>query len=82
MRTLKARRQELIAARKGQKGMTLLEIMIVIAIIGLVAAAAVGLLMNQMEQGKISTTEIKMTKTEAIGIYSTQHRKCPARQAL
>ena len=47
-------------ARQAEKGMTLLEIMIVIALLGVVATLVVGKLSGSLENGKISTTRLKV----------------------
>ena len=60
MRKLNRRAQSLAALRKSQRGMTLLEIMIVIAILGLLASVVVVAVMNQFDNAKIKTTKIKL----------------------
>ncbi len=55
MRTRNQRLESLRALRKSQRGMTLLEIMIVIAILGLLASVVVVAVMNQFENSKIKT---------------------------
>jgi general secretion pathway protein G len=47
------------ARRAGERGMTLLEIMIVIAILGLLASVIVVAVMNQFENAKINTAKIQ-----------------------
>ncbi len=54
-----------LAARKGQRGMTLLEIMIVIAILGLLASVIVVAVMNQFENAKIKTSQLKLKNVES-----------------
>ncbi len=58
------------AARHGQRGiaqrgMTLLEIMIVIAILGLLASVIVVGVMNQFENAKVNTTRLKLKNIES-----------------
>jgi general secretion pathway protein G len=66
--------------REGQRGMTLLEIMIVIAILGLLASVIVVAVMNQFDNAKIQTTKIKLKSLQQalhqynvnVGDYPTQ----------
>lgn len=67
-------------ARKNQRGMTLLEIMIVIAILGLLASVIVVAVMNQFDNAKIKTSQLKLKNIESalnqykvmVGEYPTQ----------
>jgi general secretion pathway protein G len=60
-------------ARRRQAGMTLLEIMIVIAILGLLASVIVVAVMNQFENAKINTTKITVKNIEqALHTYKVQ----------
>lgn len=53
------------------KGMTLLEIMIVVAILGLLASVIVVAVMNQFENAKVKTTRLKLKSVEnALRQYS------------
>ncbi len=56
----------MIRMRKARavRGMTLLEIMIVIAILGLLASVIVAAVMNNFERAKISTTRIQLDKVK------------------
>lgn len=58
--------------REGRaKGMTLLEIMIVVAILGLLASVIVVAVMNQFENAKVKTTRLKLKSVEnALRQYS------------
>lgn len=56
----RVRRRAAAAARQGERGMTLLEIMIVIAILGMLASVIVVAVMNQFDNAKINTTKIKL----------------------
>lgn len=68
------------ALRQGQRGMTLLEIMIVIAILGMLASVIVVAVMNQFENAKINTTRLKLGQIKQavqqyyanVGEYPTQ----------
>lgn len=75
-------------ARRGQRGMTLLEIMIVIAILGLLASVIVVAVINQFDRAKINTTNLKIKSVQqalhqynvAIGDYPTQQEGLRALQ--
>lgn len=68
------------AARQGQRGMTLLEIMIVIAILGMLAGVIVVAVMNQLDNAKIKATQLKIGNVKSavntyyatVGQYPTQ----------
>ena len=81
--TLQKRR----AARRRQRGITLLEILIVLAIIGLVMALLVGpAVMNAFFGSKVKTAKIQMRKFafEAYGQWVAQHpnKRPPCPDAL
>lgn len=73
-------RRRAAAARQGERGMTLLEIMIVIAILGMLAGVIVVAVMNQFENAKIKATQLKIgnlksavqTYYTTVGQYPTQ----------
>ncbi len=61
------------------KGMTLLEIMIVIAILGLLASVIVVAVVNQLENAKIGTAKLKLNELEkALQLYSVQVGEFPS----
>lgn len=62
-----------------QKGMTLLEIMIVIAILGLLASVIVVAVMNQFDRAKVSATKLKIKSVEgALHQYNVQEGEYPS----
>ena len=64
--------------RQAQKGMTLLEIMIVVAILGLLATVVVTNLMGTFDNAKIGTTQSKIASVEqAVQMYYTQVSEYP-----
>lgn len=66
-------------ARQGQKGMTLLEIMIVIAILGMLAGVIVVAVMNQLENAKIKTTQLKIGQVKsAVNSYYANFNEYPS----
>ena len=83
---LAARRQDLKKRRKNQKGMTLLEIMIVLAILALVMGLLVGpKVMKMFGESRVDTTKIKLKKYafEAYPSWSAAHpdKGCPDKLA-
>ncbi len=74
---IKSSRRQL--SRLNQRGMTLLEIMIVIAILGMLASVIVVGVMGQFERAKINTTRIKAGDIEkAIHMYSVSYGEFPS----
>jgi general secretion pathway protein G len=59
-----SRKQAARLMRRGQRGMTLLEIMIVIAILGMLASAVVYGVMGSFDRAKINTTKLKIKGLE------------------
>lgn len=72
--------RRIAAARQGERGMTLLEIMIVIAILGMLAGVIVVAVMNQLDNAKIKATQLKIGNVKSavntfyatVGQYPTQ----------
>ncbi|MBU0554297.1 type II secretion system major pseudopilin GspG [Myxococcota bacterium] len=65
--------------RAASRGMTLLEIMIVIAILGMLASVIVVGVMNQFERAKINTTRLKVGSVEsAIQQYNVSYGEFPS----
>jgi general secretion pathway protein G len=80
MHTLRRRLSASLA--RGQRGMTLLEIMIVLAILALVMALLVGpRVLNALRDSKVKTTKIKLNQfaNEAFPQWSAAHpdKACP-----
>ena len=66
------------SVRRGQRGMTLLEIMIVVAILGMLASVIVVAVMNQFDNAKIKTTEIKIKSGgQALLQYNVHYGEYP-----
>jgi len=79
--TLAKLHQKRAARRRRQRGITLLEILIVLAIIGLVMALLVGpAVMKAFGSSKTKVARIAVRKFayEAYPQWSTQHKGCPA----
>lgn len=86
MQTLRSRLHRSLRARRAQRGMTLLEIMIVLAILALVMGLLVGpKVMAAFGSSKVKTTKIKLTQyaNEAYPQWSANHpdKACPDKLA-
>jgi general secretion pathway protein G len=76
---MNARRLRARVARQGTRGMTLLEIMIVIAILGLLASVIVVAVMNQFDNAKINTTKLKLKSVQqALNQYNVMVGEFPS----
>lgn len=65
-------------SRRGQLGMTLLEIMIVVAILGMLASVIVVAVMNQFDNAKVKTTNIKIKSVgQALLQYNVHYGEYP-----
>lgn len=61
-----------------QAGFTLIEIMVVITLIGLIATIVVPGVMNKLEEGRVTTTEVKMTTLKSVlDSYRMKHSRYP-----
>jgi len=75
MRTLLTRRRRVASPR----GMTLLEIMIVVAILGLIASVVVVGVMNSFERARISASRLKVGQIlQALDMYRANEGDYPA----
>lgn len=73
-----ARKKIFIIENKKEQGMTLIEIMIVIAILGGLMAVLIPNLMESQKQANISNTKIGMgTVGTALDLYKVTHKKLP-----
>ena len=64
--------------RSRSAGFTLIEIMVVITLIGLLATIVVPGVMNRLEEGKIKTTEVKISTLKGVlDQYRMHHNRYP-----
>ena len=76
--TVRRRRvAEMVA--KGERGMTLVEIMVVVVIISLVTGVVGVAVFNQLQKAQVETARTQITKiSEALELYKLSTRKYPA----
>ncbi|MBI2341410.1 MAG: prepilin-type N-terminal cleavage/methylation domain-containing protein, partial [Deltaproteobacteria bacterium] len=76
---MKAKRWGMMFGRAGQRGMTLIEILIVITILGLVMTLVGSRVVKQFGKAKIKTTQLAMQQlSQAITEYQMDNNKIPA----
>ena len=79
----KARRVTRRLARAAQRGMTLVEIMIVVVIMGMIASAVGIAVFNQLKEARVKTAEQEVRTVEnAVELWQTDHNGCPTMAQL
>ena len=62
-----------------QRGLTLIEVMIVIAILGLLASVLVVAVVNQLDDAKIDAASVKLNSIEsAVQMYKVKYNRVPS----
>ncbi|MBI4822509.1 MAG: type II secretion system major pseudopilin GspG [Deltaproteobacteria bacterium] len=76
-----ARQETAARRRRRQRGFTLIEILVVVTILGIIAAIAGVAVMNQLDQAKIDTTKIQLSEiAKALDIYKVKYNRYPTTQ--
>lgn len=79
----KARRAMRRLAGSAQRGMTLIEIMIVVVIMGMIASAVGIAVFNQLKEARVKTAEQEArTISNAVELWQTDHSGCPTMAQL
>lgn len=69
--------------RARQRGMTLVEIMIVVVIMGMIASAVGIAVFNQLKEARVKTAEQETRTVEnAVQLWQTDHSGCPTMAQL
>lgn len=67
------------ATREAQRGMTLMEILVVVLIMGFIMGSVAFAVNRALQRGKRDTTEIFVRRVQdAASLYYEQHNECPA----
>ena len=75
---LRAIKESLRQASRAQSGMTLIEIMVVVAIMGMLATLVTVYVIGQQEEAKVDGTKIQMrTLVEALEMYKVKYNSFP-----
>ncbi|MBL8602575.1 MAG: type II secretion system protein GspG [Myxococcales bacterium] len=70
-------------ARAAQRGMTLVEIMIVVVIMGLITSAVGIAVFDRLKEAKVKTCEQEIRSIEnAVELWQSEHRGCPSMAQL
>lgn len=79
----KARQGMRRLSRVAQRGMTLIEIMIVVVIMGMIASAVGIAVFNQLKEARVKTAEQEArTISNAVELWQTDHSGCPTMAQL
>jgi len=76
---MKKNNQSVLNCRGDEKGFTLLEIMVVLVIIGVLAALVAPRFLERADEAKVDTCKVQMKNIgQALKLYRLQHGKYPA----
>ena len=63
---------------RGQEGLTLIEILVVVTILGLIAGIVGITVANQLEDSKVNTADLQINRfSEALDLYKIKHNRYP-----